>query len=140
MVGVSAPSAETVGHPLCHRNSVPVPSVVHGEHRAEFSCRKGLEMIFTGVGNSPWENPAPALARDYLTSSLLLQGRDTEPQLWRQSQSSASCIFAAPFQKDVFQPHGSWSSFRRKVSGLRDHMGEQRQLCCEKKTQDDFCI
>lgn len=54
-------------------------------------------------------------------------------------RSGAGCIFAAPFRKGIFQPHSCWNSFRRKGSGLRDHMRQQRQLCCEKR-QHYFCL
>lgn len=73
-------------------------------------------MIFAGVGNSPWEDPAPALARDNLTSRLLLQGRDTEPQLCTQTLGAAQAAsLRLPFRKASFNPTALGAVSEEKV-------------------------
>lgn len=64
-----------------------------------------LSGVSLGIGNYPWEDPAPAPARDSFTSSLLLQGHATEPQLHgptlRAAQAASLGIL---FGKTSFNP------------------------------------
>lgn len=58
-----------------------------------------------GIGNYPWEDPAPAPVRNNFTSSLLLQGHATEPQLCRQTlRAVQAAALRLPFRKASFNP------------------------------------